>query len=377
MFFVINKIDLLQGAEREEALAFIADRLRAEMQSESLRTFPLSSRLGMTARFSSDSAAYASSGLRDFEEALAVFLSLERTDAFLGSVSARAMRLVGQLSSQISAGPLSLRCGQIRDRLQGLHETAFPETAPKPPVVVQAASSRVTEVEHLPSEARVDWAQALRTRGCPVCAQIGDAAFKFYARWQQALSADESAQDQFSDEMGFCPLHTWQFLAVSSPQGLSAGYAKLAERCSQKLSEFSAAPDAAVRNIKTNSPDRQRCPACREFRAMEGASIHALAQFLKDPRGLRAYLDSQGVCLPHLALLISAARSGELSRRLLQLASRRFAEMAEDMQNYAMKHDGIRRWLQNEDERDAYLRAIVHLVGARAVCAPWQEDVEI
>jgi hypothetical protein len=51
--------------------------------------------------------------------------------------------------------------------------------------------------------------------------------------------------------------------------------------------------------------------------------------------------------------------------------------VAEDMQNYALKHDGLRRALQNKDEEDAYLRAIVRLVGERAVCAPWREDAEI
>jgi len=47
------------------------------------------------------------------------------------------------------------------------------------------------------------------------------------------------------------------------------------------------------------------------------------------------------------------------------------------MQNYALKHDGIRRGLVNDEEADAYIRAIVHMIGERAVCAPWREDFEI
>jgi len=64
-------------------------------------------------------------------------------------------------------------------------------------------------------------------------------------------------------------------------------------------------------------------------------------------------------------------------RRLLQHASARFEETTEDMQNYALKHDGIRRGLVNDEEADAYIRAIVHMIGERAVCAPWREDFEI
>jgi hypothetical protein len=33
--------------------------------------------------------------------------------------------------------------------------------------------------------------------------------------------------------------------------------------------------------------------------------------------------------------------------------------------------------LRNLDEEDAYLRMITHLVGSKAVSAPWEEDVEI
>jgi len=59
---------------------------------------------------------------------------------------------------------------------------------------------------------------------------------------------------------------------------------------------------------------------------------------------------------------------------LLSTAARRCSEWAEDMQNYAMKRDALRRALLNEDEEDACYRAVIHLAGARALCLSSHED---
>ncbi len=374
VFFVINKTDLLEGAERKDVIAFVGDRLHAEMRDESLRIYPLSASRGMAARVCADAAAYADSGLKGFEEALGEFLAAERARTFLASVLARALRLVDDLGPCLAAGSLSIRQAEVGRRLQRLLQMVSPGTA-------SSAAREVTHVDGQTAgpqrEAHVDWPKALRARGCPVCIAMTDTAFGLFAGLQHALIVDEAAQDRFTAGMGFCPLHTWQFVAMSSPQGLSSGYAKLAEHWEEKLSQFAAAPDGAADSVRALLAGREQCVACRAISETEASAIHDLAQLLKSSAGLRRYLDSQGVCLRHLAHLLRASGDRDLSRRLLQQAARRFGEMAEDMQNYAMKHDGLRRSLQNEDEKDAHLRAIVRLVGSRAVCAPWQEDVEI
>ena len=44
--------------------------------------------------------------------------------------------------------------------------------------------------------------------------------------------------------------------------------------------------------------------------------------------------------------------------------------MAEDMQSFSLKTEAMRRWLRNQDEEDAYLRAIVHLAGTKSNHVP-------
>jgi hypothetical protein len=69
--------------------------------------------------------------------------------------------------------------------------------------------------------------------------------------------------------------------------------------------------------------------------------------------------------------MLVAASDDDIGRFLLAEPARRFEEVAEDMQAFAMKTDAMRRGLLNEDERDAYWRAITHIAGARGVSVPW------
>lgn len=44
---------------------------------------------------------------------------------------------------------------------------------------------------------------------------------------------------------------------------------------------------------------------------------------------------------------------------------------------YYGDHEALRRGLRNEDERDAYWRAITHIAGAQGVALPWPGDAEL
>jgi hypothetical protein len=69
--------------------------------------------------------------------------------------------------------------------------------------------------------------------------------------------------------------------------------------------------------------------------------------------------------------------SVEIQEFLLSHAIQRFEEDTEDMRSFAMKHEALRRTLQNRNEEDAYLRTIIHIVGGRSVCMPWVKNGEI
>ncbi len=217
-----------------------------------------------------------------------------------------------------------------------------------------------------------DLGKNLRTRECPVCGHLCQVVFGFLSQWQYALSTDEATQVQFAAELGFCPLHTWQLHMWSSPVGASAGYAKLAERVARLLKQADA-PQGVQELVR----DPQHCRVCRLLRDAEQKHAKELAGFLAEPAGRETYARSQGACLRHLAFILAASTNPEVRQFLLAEAARRFEEVAEEMQAFAMKTDALRHYLRNEDEKDAYVRAITHLAGNRGICVPWPRDMEL
>jgi hypothetical protein len=368
VFFIVNKTDLLAKAEREEVLRFVADTLKAHVGGQPIRVLPLSCRLGLAAKMAGDADGYAASGLKALEETLAAFLSREKAATFLASVIDKALRLLAEEAGGTEKGQaIGERLASLRARVT---DQALPEVEPAaPPAHTAPVPPPPESVPAAIQEA--DLVQDLQTRGCPVCQRLGNAAADFFAHWQYALSSDEAAQSAFAAESGFCPLHAWQLLALSSPQGISQGYPKLVERLAREIAPLAAAPAAAQ---LPRVPDSGNCRVCGLLRAAEKAYIQRLAGFLQTAEGRQAYAQSQGVCLRHLGLLVEAVGADGAAQFLLGEAARHFEEVAEDMQSFAMKREAIRRTLHNRDEEDAYVRAVIHIVGESRVCAPWKQD---
>lgn len=258
-------------------------------------------------------------------------------------------------------------------------EPIFPAFEPSPlSVPEQELLSGAALNKATGSEVEKDLLPDLATRGCPVCNRMIDAAYRFYAGRQYELATQEQAQRAHAASLGFCPLHTWQLEAMSSPHGLSQGFPRLMERLSADLSRLALSENSNPgESVLTLVPSAKDCEVCRLVQDAEKIYLNSFAAFIQTPEGHKAYMNSQGVCLHHLGLLISIVPSKEEVQFLLEHAARLFAQISEDMQNYALKRDALRRNIQNLDEEDAYLRGLIHSVGAKKVCFPWEMDAEV
>jgi GTP-binding protein EngB required for normal cell division len=309
----------------------------------------------------------------------------EALDRLWDEVSERASEIEGRIQASLEgkrpseSGEAALSA--IRGKLLALREEILgsPLTSPsafeQPPVPIEPSASATAALALAPP-APADIPKQLSRRGCPVCDHLGQVTFGFLARWQYALSTDERTRAQFAMEGGFCALHAWQLEAISSPVGSSVGYAPLVARISHILAEAAQSAEAE-RVLRRLLGDRQTCRACRLLGDAARSYTERLAVFLHEPRNRETYARAQGVCLPHLALLIALSDRDEMAPFLLSHAARRFEELAEDLQAFALKTDALRRALRNDDEADAYWRAITHIVGAKSVSLPWPGDMEI
>ena len=275
------------------------------------------------------------------------------------------------------------KLGQIRSKIfEGesisAGEPSGTTVQPAAPLLLSASEQELLERSIKTADgswAATDFSCDLDTRGCPVCNKMIDAATGFFASWQYALATQQYAQRTQAILLGFCPLHTWQLEAIASPAGLSRGFPGLMERLSGDLSQLAMSKNSntgeSVLSLVQNS---RRCKVCRLLKDTEKNYLNSLAGFIQSLEGRKVYTNSQGLCLIHLGLLISVIPSKDVVRFLLEHAARLFDRISEDMQNYALKRDALRQYTQNLDEEDAYLRGLIHSVGARKVCFPWELD---
>ena len=83
------------------------------------------------------------------------------------------------------------------------------------------------------------------------------------------LANDEKIQSENADALGLCPFHTWQLVAIGSPQGISKGYVKLMKHISDKLLKWSFSPADTQVNITTLIKDGSDCRICTLMRDTE------------------------------------------------------------------------------------------------------------
>jgi len=210
----------------------------------------------------------------------------------------------------------------------------------------------------------------LQTRGCPVCDYQSRTIFDFFCSWLSPFASDEKTQEDFAAEMGFCPVHTWHLASLASLQGLAQGYPKLLERLSHELAKLTKTLTNLPESVKLPIKDSATCRVCSLLRDTEAAYVQQLAIFLEQAESCQRYAQFQGVCLKHLGLLIVTVSCKETAQFLLSEAARHFKEIAQDLRNYDSKREALRRDLITRDEGDAYLRALIHIAGAKEVVDP-------
>jgi hypothetical protein len=210
--------------------------------------------------------------------------------------------------------------------------------------------------------------QDLRGRVCPVCNHLLQTSLDYFSGWINRFSNDKEVQEEFADELGFCPFHTWQLASLASPQGIARGYPELLKRLSHELSDLAGAMMNAPDRVFALVKGSESCRVCSLWRDTEAAYVQRLSLFLQEVQGRRAYADSQGVCLRHLGLLMETEPPPDCRQFLLSEAARHFDQIARDLQNYSAKRNALRRDLIIQDEKDAVFRALTHIAGDRNGC---------
>jgi len=206
----------------------------------------------------------------------------------------------------------------------------------------------------------------LHVRGCPACSHLDQRMTEYFAEQQGRLSRSEEAQSEYANQRGYCPLHTWQLAAFSSPRGLSRGLKTIIRRIAELLNRLADShAESLVESLPAIIPDE--CVVCHFLKDTEARYVKAFARFLEENGNLERYKCSHGLCLRHLQLVLARMEEGTRKVILIRLAADRLWEISESMVQYDLKHEELKRELLTRDEKDAYRRCLVMLSGERTV----------
>jgi small GTP-binding protein len=362
LYIMINKQDTVESADRNEALQFVKERLEKFSFTEKPQIFSISARRGLEAKQTQNGAQLAESGIEMFEAELLRFLIEERAQSFLVNMYERTMNfLVGHSRShdhpedEESYKAIIRRLRDQREPILGSPDQPDGQTAREGDIGAGSYSLAIDS-----------------KAGCRICGAVLEGVFRFLSKYQYDLSIDPETQQDHARRGGFCPLHTWQYEGISSPQGVCEAYPRLTHRIAEELSEFAARieqPGESLESLRGLLPTSKTCRICQ---ARTEAQVHAVEDVAKAAQEtLEQELPPYACCFPHLLLVVGSLGPGEAARKLLEAHARLLERTSEDLQRYALKHDALRRYLTSEEERRASQLALLLLAGHRNVSSPW------
>ena len=350
MFLVINKMDLVPPAERQQVVEFVKTKVQEEWGDVSVRVYPVSARDGVAARMNSDPAKLSESGLPRLEEDIVNYITVHRQGDFLLQICNRASDLVGE-SSVGQREELLARLGSLRTEI-GTGSGSTEEGGER-----AAARRRVGET-----------GSVLRV-SCVICDRVVDTVLDFLRKYQYDLYVSADVQRSHAEAGGFCAMHTWQYASLASPQGICSAYPQTLLRFSEDL--LSLAEGDPPRHAEDGVsgpplPADRTCPACRKAREAEQRAVQEMAACLET--GADASKTARWrFCLTHLEAMLLALHDTSTARRLLEREGETLRRIAENLQRYALRHEGRRSDLIAEEEWQAPRQALTLLAGHHSV----------
>jgi len=344
IFVVLNKHDTITPEHRETALAFVREHLSIVFGQTIPPIFSVSATVGLKAKLSKDRVLLSASGMPDLERGLLDFLLTQKRFEFLLRMCDRVRRILRELPQIPEVERLMRRIDAV-GQPHGRKDLARTFSEP---------AGAFPGLHQLPS--------------CEICAHVADKIWSFLCNYQHDIIINNVEQENLADRGGFCPFHVWQFQSAASPYGICAGHSPLLDRLAMILR--GAASTADLRQIHAQLekllPDQQDCIMCSVRDSAEREAIESTRRRLGQDKA-RELNALTAICLPHFIMLVSSIRDAELARAILQRHAAVLERYSEDMKRYAIKHEGVRRYLASEEETTAAERALLLIAGRRQV----------
>ena len=351
LFVVVNKMDLVPKEEASQVLEFVKTKVAQELGEAEVHIYTVSARDALAARMNSDAGHFEESGLVALERDVIAYVTSHKQEDFLLHACDRAHEILvasdlGERESMLA------RVEELRREIER-----------------GAAGGEGSRGAAPEGEENRQASDSLLRLNCAVCDRIVEAVFDFLRTYQYDLYVLDEVQREHAEAGGFCAMHTWQYANLASPQGICGAYPQVLFRFSQDLLDLAEGRPLQHGGKGVSGPPLPAgagCPACQKAAAAERRAIQELAAGF-DSAENEERMPVKHFCLTHLGEVLRVLRSTTVGKKILLRESATFRRVAENLQRYALKHEGRRSDLITVEEWQAPKQALTLLAGHRNV----------
>jgi hypothetical protein len=199
--------------------------------------------------------------------------------------------------------------------------------------------------------------KALHEPGCAFCRMRDKSAFNYVDAILFELVNDPQSRILFNKARGYCDNHMGLLLLEGHAAGagiLMDGLMKTLLRILQNNAGAKAKPsqiNKLLQNVKlanrepinallNDLEEEIPCPVCSYIEDLEKKHTHTLLKHFTGDYALSAdFAQSDGLCLPHLKLVLSQAGMGESVRQLLELQEAIWQQLEGEVSEFVRKCD--------------------------------------
>jgi hypothetical protein len=229
-----------------------------------------------------------------------------------------------------------------------------------------------------------DILEACSQPGCPVCRVVHTSARRYLENLFYENVNDVELRAHLVASRGFCNQHAWMALEQGAgdalgvaiiyhdvlgnvlndlPSQLPVVHKDISTLLGHIPRQLSNAIKAAITALTPQAP----CPACQQRESTTHLVITTLMENFQEDEFLDALAGSDGLCLPHLGLVLDQANTNQDFNTLLNIHRPKLLELRDELAELIRKNDYRYRDEEFGHERDAWRRAVSQTVGSRPV----------
>ncbi len=225
----------------------------------------------------------------------------------------------------------------------------------------------------MPSSTAYSFLEACRAPGCPVC-RLEQRAIERYLENKFYESVNSVTwRDELRQSFGFCHEHTW--LAVNGRLGDALGFSIISRDLVNSIlkqlneegssSSTSGRRTSVLKQILYALTPRKRCPVCEHRDETTRRVISVLVEELDQPNMTDALESSDGLCLPHLRLVLEHAKDTSDYETLIRIHREKLETLRAELDEFIRKSEYKAVKEGFGPEGNAWLRAVSMLTGSR------------